>query len=520
MKGILAGNRMASLASLAAALPLLAWWAFFAVLEPSATRKAVLSSLSCRLGLEVKAASVLRTGGRSAEARGLSLRNRGAEIFSSESVSIESGPDFGPPYRICCAGCALDLDLASPLPFAAEGASFVPGGLSLEFSRGSLAFRNHPALPGLGLRIQEISGSLALGPDAEWRASGAFGAGAAGSFQASGKGAACGFLEIEFREWTVADRILASASPSIGGAAVSAPLRGEARGSIRVSGAGPATVMCSFRGLGSPLLEGVSGSGYASVAAERRPEGVSFGGNFFLDRLDWGCMRFSLVSGVVEGGPDRISLRSMSGKFMGGRARGGVSAFLGGEGSASLSFSLEDGDASETPNAFLGSEMPLKGRISLNLDADFDRISGPGSPGVRGTGSFEWTGAVLGYLPLVSGLDRFVSFPRQIVFKTVKALFSLGPEGILLRNGSASGPLFDLELARPGAVRFDRKTDLEILVKRGHQEERKFPVFTKLSETMKKMFIAPFKDVLTLGIRISGDYLDPDFELILPGKGR
>jgi hypothetical protein len=250
------------------------------------------------------------------------------------------------------------------------------------------------------------------------------------------------------------------------------------------------------------------------------PDGVSFGGNFFLEGLSWGLLDFSRVSGVIEGRAGKVNLHSVSGVFLGGRARGSVAADLANEGSVTLEMTLKDGDAAEIPAMLHGSDMPLSGRIALRISAEFGGLAGPRPASVRGQGSLEWSDAVLGYLPVIGGLDRFVAFQRGIVFRSLRTDFNFGSEGILFRNGSAAGPLFDLELARPGAVRFDRKTDLEFLVKRGHREERKFPVFTKLTNTMKKMFVAPFEDMLTLGIRVSGDYLDPQFDLILPGKGR
>ncbi len=502
----------------AISLALCAWWTLEAVVAPAMLREALLRGLSEKLGGSASAASVFRTGGDSAVAGGFRISSPGVS-FESPILAISSAPGLEPPYAIVCTNCVLEADFSDFTHTAGSGPGLA--GSSIEIRNGSVLLMNHPSLPVPAIRLANVNGRLeSAGAGNAWTASGTFGPDSKGGFEVRGSGAALEVAEISFQEFADVRAILGIASPSCPSLGISPPVSGQARIAATLTPGRPAAVMCSFRDLRSPFAKGASASGYFSVAIEKGgPGGFSAGGNFFLDRFSYDCLEFARVTGVIDSKEGGIMLKNVSGMLLGGRVQGSVRAWPA-DGKADVNLDLRDADASDLPHLLLGSGLPLSGRLSVTLSAGIRGITEPGRSEVRGSGSFSWKDAALGYLPLVGGLDAYVAFQRHLAFDTVAADFNLLEEGILLKSGKAEGPLFMLELSKPGAVRFDGKVDIEMVLKRGRTEERRFPVFTKLSETMKKMVLEPFEGVLAVGVRVSGNYLNPQFEIILPGRGR
>jgi hypothetical protein len=180
---------------------------------------------------------------------------------------------------------------------------------------------------------------------------------------------------------------------------------------------------------------------------------------------------------------------------------------------------VPEGDASRIPSRWLGTSFPIRGTASIDLHADVERLFDPKGRDIRGGGSLELVDSELALMPMIGGLDRYMMLSPQTVFDRVSTGFNFTDEGIILREGVAEGDFLRLEIARPSSIRYDRTLDMEILVKRSEGEETHFPVFTKLTETMKEMFLKPFKNVLTLRIQVKGNLDRPEFSLVRHRRG-
>jgi hypothetical protein len=499
-------------------LALAGYWVFSALIFPPKLRARVCRALSGSTGLSLLCRGAHRLSPTAFELRGADVRVSGETVLAAPVVRFETGRDFSPPYAFTCVDAEVRLNL---------GRDWTRAG-ALQWKRTRIRLRrshfglvNLPGLGGTRLDFPGVEGVLvvseAAGGASPWSGKGTFGPYGA-RFALSGAG-----FRVENVKLDTVGRTPLPALAALLGLDPPLPLpllvdgEAEVQLTYRPDRSWPLRLGCSLIRARPGTGKAFEASGHISLGFESAGQtGPRYRGNFHLRELRLREFLFERVTGTVEGKGLDVTLDNLRGWVCNGRFEGNLRFSAAEDGSLALRFKLTDGDAAAFPAQVIGSPLPFRGNLGLSFRLEAAPVFGETDPVFFGSGRLLWTGAELGLLPFISGIERYVVLSRGLSFDRVRADFRVTNEGIVIHDGEAQSALFRLTVARPSAVRFDRTVDLEFLVERSEREERKFPVFTKLSRTMKEMFLKPFEDHLRLRIRVQGPLDGPTYSLPPP----
>jgi hypothetical protein len=502
-------------------LLLAGYWVTAAWVVPSRLAEVVTDRLRIATGLTPCFSRAFRLSSDTVELRSLVLTDsRGNEVLRAPALLLSAEPGFEPPYRFSWSHGEVRADLQSLARSQDEEAS-AWSETSLRFHQTRLWLMHPPGLPGVGLSLEGLDGELVLSADRTWKGQGTFGPKGEGRFEVKGTDRGIDVAEFDLRTWTDVHDIGAMVVQD-------KPLpfllarSGFARITLAYTPADhkePLRIQCSFRDLAPGPWERVTATGDFSLAlGTGGVEGPSTRGHFFFEKLDVRGFLFERLSGILNGLGPSLRFENLRGRLFDGPLRGSGRASLSGPGTAEVSFGLKNGNAQALPYDWLGSPCPFSGQVNLTLQIEGEDILSQEPTRYFGSGQVELIEAGLAPIPLVGGLNQFVLLSQQFAFDSLQADFSLTQDGILLRKGIAKSRFFNIVLARPGAIRFSREIDLELLVRRAHREERRFPVFTRLSTAMKDMFLQPLKGMLTLRLHVYGSLSQPLYKLLPPPR--